>query len=261
MSSVYIITKIAHKTWRISEAGKVNCYLLEGDTSALLIDSCWGVGDLYGVVKSITSKPLAIVATHLHPDHVGGAKQFGNYYVHEADLKFINKAMCCSLACYVGGRRIGSSEKHRKAKISRRIAIKDGYAFELGNRKLTVKNIPGHTKGSIMLIDEKYKLIFTGDDVNPNMWLQMPGAVSAEEWKTGAEIVLSYLQDGYFAWNGHFEGALSLNMANRVYALVNEIIDKYKKGQLQKSDSPYPNDQAMPNVRFRMDNILKSLND
>lgn len=90
MSSVYTTTKIAHKTWRISEAGKVNCYLLEGDTSALLIDSCWGVGDLYGIVKSITSKPLAIVATHLHPDHVGGTKQFGNYYVHEADLNFIN---------------------------------------------------------------------------------------------------------------------------------------------------------------------------
>ena len=90
MSSVYTITKIAHKTWRISEAGKMNCYLLEGDTSALLIDSCWGVGDLYGIVKSITSKPLAIVATHLHPDHVGGTKQFGKYYVHEADLNFIN---------------------------------------------------------------------------------------------------------------------------------------------------------------------------
>ena len=70
---------------------------------------------------------------------------------------------------------------------------------------MTVKNIPGHTKGSIMLIDEKYKLIFTGDDVNPNMWLQMPGAVSLEEWQKGAEIVLSYLKDGYFAWNGHDE--------------------------------------------------------
>ena len=58
MSSVYDITEIAHKTWRISEAGKVNCYLVEGDTSALLIDSRWDVGDLYGVVKSITSKPL-----------------------------------------------------------------------------------------------------------------------------------------------------------------------------------------------------------
>ena len=80
-----------------------------------------------------------------------------------------------------------------------------------------------------MLIDEKYKLIFTGDDVNPNMWLQMPGAVSLEEWQKGAEIVLSYLKDGYFAWNGHDEGALSLDMANRVYVLVDEIIDKYKK--------------------------------
>ena len=261
MSSVYDITEIAHKTWRLSEAGKVNCYLVEGDTSALLIDSCWGVGDLYGVVKSITSKPLSIVATHLHPDHVGGAKQFGNYYVHEADLRFINKVMCCSLACHMGGRRIGASEKHRKVKINHKIAIKDGYIFELGNRKLTVKNIPGHTKGSIMLIDEKYKLIFTGDDVNPNMWLQMPGAVSLEEWQKGAEIVLSYLKDGYFAWNGHDEGALSLDMANRVYVLVDEIIDKYKKGKLQKNDSPYPNDHTIPNVQFRMNKILKAPKD
>ena len=97
------------------------------------------MGDLYGVVKSITSKPLPIVATHLHPDHVGGTKQFGNYYVHEADLNFINKAMCCSLACYVSGHRIGSGEKHRKAKISRPVAIKDGYVFELGNRTQSYK--------------------------------------------------------------------------------------------------------------------------
>ena len=50
-------------------------------------------------------------------------------------------------------------------------------------------------------------------------------------------------------------------MANRVYVLVDEIIDKYKKGKLQKNDSPYQNDHTIPNVQFRMNKILKAPKD
>lgn len=50
-------------------------------------------------------------------------------------------------------------------------------------------------------------------------------------------------------------------MANRVYVLVDEIIDKYKKGKLQKNDSPYPNDHTIPNVQFRMNKIFKAPKD
>lgn len=60
---------IAKNTWRISESGMVNCYLLTGDTGALLIDTGCGLGDLSEVVKRITGLSVTVVLTHMHPDH------------------------------------------------------------------------------------------------------------------------------------------------------------------------------------------------
>jgi hydroxyacylglutathione hydrolase len=46
-------------------------YLLEGNDKALLIDAGTKIADLDKVVASITKKPVMLVATHVHPDHVG----------------------------------------------------------------------------------------------------------------------------------------------------------------------------------------------
>ena len=67
--------KIGEGLFRISEPRhyeETNCYLVEGSERALLIDSGLGVGDIGSVVKKLTVKPLAVVASHVHWDHIGG---------------------------------------------------------------------------------------------------------------------------------------------------------------------------------------------
>ena len=41
--------------------------------------------------------------------------------------------------------------------------IHDGHRFDLGNRSLEVIHTPGHSNDSIMLFDDKNKILFTGD--------------------------------------------------------------------------------------------------
>lgn len=47
----------------------------------------------------------------------------------------------------------------------------DGDVFDLGGRRLEVIHTPGHSPGSICLLDKENRLLFTGDTVNVSMAL------------------------------------------------------------------------------------------
>ena len=47
--------------------------------------------------------------------------------------------------------------------------------FDLGGRRLTVYHTPGHTKGSCCLIDDKSRILFSGDAANSNLLMNMGG--------------------------------------------------------------------------------------
>jgi hydroxyacylglutathione hydrolase len=51
------------------------------------------------------------------------------------------------------------------------VSIKDGYVFDLGGRKLEVIEVPGHTPGSICLLDAGNRILFAGDNTNTIVWL------------------------------------------------------------------------------------------
>ena len=76
----YKIEKISENTYRFDENGRVNCYLIVGKEKALLIDGCWGVGDLKQTIREITDKPVIAVATHRHPDHAGCPYRISSSY-------------------------------------------------------------------------------------------------------------------------------------------------------------------------------------
>ena len=60
------------------------------------------------------------------------------------------------------------------------IPVKEGHAFDLGGRKLEVIETPGHTVGSICLLDSANQLLFTGDNDNTIVWLFLDGCLPIE---------------------------------------------------------------------------------
>ena len=75
----------------------VNCTLIEGDESCILVDTMTGMENAEVVAeefKKITDKPIkTVIYTHFHADHISGTKAF----VSEEDVAA--GAPCINLAC------------------------------------------------------------------------------------------------------------------------------------------------------------------
>ena len=82
--------EIAEKSWMITNAfvenSYANCYLIEGEDYALLIDSIIGMGNLKAFCETLTDKPIRVANTHSHSDHVGGNFHFDHCYMPDRDI-------------------------------------------------------------------------------------------------------------------------------------------------------------------------------
>jgi hydroxyacylglutathione hydrolase len=188
--SWFRIKTIADNVWCIDDHGGDNIYLVTGKEKALLIDTGTGIADLLGCVNSLTNLPIEVVNTHGHPDHCGGNFQFEEVHVNPQDFELT--------------RRFSSKEYHENAikqqlasqpnlasymlqntkdfKMALLIPVKAGDVFDLGERKLEVVEVPGHTKGSICLLDKENKLMFSGDNNNTLVWLFLDGCLPLESY-------------------------------------------------------------------------------
>lgn len=136
------ITKIQDGTWIFDEGG-VRFFLLTGSERALLIDSGMMTKNAKELARDLTSLPIELLNTHADRDHTAGNGEF--------DFAYMSLAECSNY--YHGG---------GKGKV---IPVWDQDVIDLGGRPLRIISIPGHTPGSIAVLDEKNRRIFTGDPV------------------------------------------------------------------------------------------------
>jgi glyoxylase-like metal-dependent hydrolase (beta-lactamase superfamily II) len=160
-------TLVADHVWQISDKGSDNIYLVEGKEKALLIDTGLGIGRLGPYVRTLTKLPITVVNTHGHPDHAGGNFEFDDIFAHPADFEAV--------------RFFDHHERRAPQAISFHQA-KAGDRFDLGGRTLEVIEVPGHTPGSICLLDAGHKLLFTGDNDNTLVWLFLKESLPLETY-------------------------------------------------------------------------------
>jgi hydroxyacylglutathione hydrolase len=181
-------------------AGGVNMYLVVGKEKALLIDTGNPGNIAPDDIKALTPLPLLVVNTHAHPDHSGCNDAFGKVYIHEADVE--------------AAKRYG-----RNTEL---IPIKEGYVFDLGGKKLEVIAVPGHTPGSICLLDAQEKLLISGDTANGETWMHISN-LPLETYKKSMERLLKR-KDQYDALlPGHGE-ARPVSYAEELVACADEIL-------------------------------------
>jgi hydroxyacylglutathione hydrolase len=183
----FTVKKINEKVWRIGDGDIDNIYLIEGRDSALVIDNGIGAYNLRDFIKSITGLPLILVNTHSHPDHTGSIHQFSKVHAHPDDfemIRFFNtKEMRTRGMKNMMRIPVPDSLKFPitdSTYIAALSPVKDGYVFNLGDRKIEVVHVPGHTKGSICLLDHKDKILYTGDNDNTLVWLHTQDALPLE---------------------------------------------------------------------------------
>lgn len=181
------VYEVEPDVWAIYEPfqwQEVISYLIIGSDSALLFDTGNGIGNIKAVVDQLTDRPVQVLNSHSHFDHVGGNHQFkeilspstqfsiassrGNYS-QQVKLEASAEALCKGLPAGV------TRENHHIRPYLITTQVKDGDIVDLGSRKLEVLQIPGHTDDSVALLDRESGLLWTGDSFYEGpIWLFFP---------------------------------------------------------------------------------------
>lgn len=275
----YVVEHIDVGTWLIKDQIGSYLYLLEGREKCLLFDTGLGILPVRPVIERICSKPVVVINSHSHGDHVGCNYEFDNIYIHYADYESLvgepyvpdSRTMALEVAETALGRKLTEMEKQgfmneeerQKKQTVNKLQGKE--IFELGNRQVEVIPCPGHTKGSIMLLDKSHRLLFTADSCcsTYGVLLMYPGATSVEEyydalqkiWKRREDydrlypghhiypLEMKYLEDfisccrnviegqAEYIVNEEYQGCIFVTYQNAKLALPESCIEKY---QLQR---------------------------
>ena len=160
-------------------------YLIEGNERAVLLDAGTKIKDLKKIVESITSKPVTLIATHVHPDHTGDA-------IHDFPEIYLNAADTVNMPQYM---------PNYKGIIK---YLKEGEIIDLGGRQLEVIFTPGHTPGSTSFMDKEAGYGFTADAFGSgNLLLFMDFPTELATCKKMDEYItkhgIKYMYPGHYA--------------------------------------------------------------
>ncbi len=182
---------IADKSWMIKmalmEPSYALCYLVEGDSYALLIDSILGFGNLKTFCETLTDKPIIVANTHSHSDHIGGNFFFDSCYISHRDIASFQENLIYTKEQVVEiAKQMAPEEFREHIKADENFAdwkpmkvypLYDGDEFDLGDRRIEVIEVGGHTAGSVVFIDHKTRIAYAGDACNGNTLLELPGSL------------------------------------------------------------------------------------
>ena len=208
----------------ITDLTTVRSFLIEGEKAAVLVDTGTGVGHLAEFVKAITAKPLTVLCTHAHPDHMGAVEEFGDVYLNEEDFEMAMTRCCMDRRREYAGFILGE-----KADLDSLYFVPErtrGYQklspdmeFDLGGVTVKALAFPGHTQGMRVILIKEERSVILGDACNRRVFL------FSEESSTVAEYrkACYEFQDAYgdlFDTLYMSHGPLTLD-----YSLIQNMID------------------------------------
>ena len=124
----------------------VRCFLIVGSQRAMLLDTGAEQCDLLALIRELTELPLLVLHTHGDGDHTANDGLFSDIYAHPDEFPIIRR--------------------FRPELTAKLHPITEESSFDLGGRLLQVVETPGHTPGSISLLDRENRILFSGDTVS-----------------------------------------------------------------------------------------------
>jgi len=154
---------------------RANIWHLKGRDADLLVDTGMGLAPLAPRIGTKPGKPLIVVATHIHLDHVGA--------LHEFELRSGPAASAADFSSMPDRATYADMFREMAEPVTRPPAqgwsaadyvippapltrtLAEGDVVDLGNRQFRVLELPGHSPDSIALYDERDGLLFAGDAI------------------------------------------------------------------------------------------------
>jgi len=169
----FVVHRLSDFLYAIGEPNyyqKNYSYLLVGSDQALMFDS--GANqkeDITQVARRITGKPLSVLPSHLHFDHLGGLHNFQSIYLLDSPFtrKFRRADGLYQVpeAVYLGNIDHMTLPPFKVARL-----VKPNEVIDLGGLKVRLLSMPGHTPDEVALYDEAHNILLAGDHLYPS-WL------------------------------------------------------------------------------------------
>jgi glyoxylase-like metal-dependent hydrolase (beta-lactamase superfamily II) len=174
----YLTSEVRPGLHMIRDFDDTKMYLMIGSERALLVDAGLGTGDLRGLVEGLIGElPLDVVITHGHPDHIAAMGQFQDHYsvyMNHRDLPMVQSFV----------ERMGY-----RIDLEQIDDLREGAVFDLGDQRLRVYEVPGHSPGHTVLFDEASGVLIASDAFGSNrptitdsLWMQFPGMAPIDDY-------------------------------------------------------------------------------
>ena len=205
----YEVIKINENSWRIEDSG-VRFFLLTGTERALLIDSGMRIDNARDIAEELTDLPISLVNTHADRDHICSNEQFEEFYMHPAEERIYR----------------------RSGKAGKIIPVKEGDVIDLGERELRVIALPGHTPGSIALLDVNYRVLISGDPVQEHGRIFMFGDHrNMGDYIRSLEHLETFRDQFDEVWPSHADIPVSPDLIMKLHDGAQDILDGKLKGK------------------------------
>lgn len=132
----------------------VDAYLILGETAAVLVDCLEHTESLPEMIAQETSLPLSVVLTHGHPDHAG---------------RNVRGFLARGIPVFLAPEDLPILRRETDINKEKIRPLRDGDQFPTGGGSLVCLACPGHTPGSMAVLDPMDGSAFTGDAVGAGM--------------------------------------------------------------------------------------------
>ncbi len=190
----------------ITDAMGVSMTLVEGTEHALLIDAGYGTEDVASFIRTLTERPVSVLLTHGHHDHVLGARWFPRTMMSAEDLPVFRfrtaRAQREAVRVQAAGKGLPVPEDFLTAPIpdpdpvvpDSRLGSWPCRRVSLGGVDACIILVPGHTPGSCVVFLPSLRLLITGDNWNPCTWMWFEESAGARIWRDRMVSLLSDLE-------------------------------------------------------------------
>ena len=203
------IIRMNENSWRVEDNG-VRFFLLTGTEKALLIDSGMNVKNAREIAEGLTALPVSLLNTHADRDHIGCNEQFESFYMHPAEEPIYR----------------------RSGKAGVIIPVKEGDIIDLGNRELRIIDLPGHTPGSIAILDLEHRVLISGDPLQEHGKIFMFGDHrDMKKYISSLERLEKRKNEFDEIWPSHADIPISPDIIDKLRIGAQDVLDGKVQGR------------------------------
>lgn len=211
------LRKIADHFWVFEEDG-VRSFLFGGTDRAMLVDTGFGTLPLHKLVAELTAMPVFLVNTHTDKDHTGCNRDFGSAYMHPAEMDHYQNAL--PEGCH----------------MEDVCPLWEGEIIDLGFWKFEVILTPGHTPGSIMLLEREKRMLISGDTIQDGTIFMFGVGRNMPAFQSSLKRIIAMADSFDTIWPSHGSYPLTVDIIPGILQGSQDLLD----GKLPSQEPPWP---------------------